>query len=143
MSRTTTQNPDLGYGRPMPWIDLTGGPRVAELEMSRWHPPKCLLRSKNWAWFADGKGLRARDVLRICEGCPFAAPASHPPWCSPRSTASGAASPRSAPPCSDASQRVNPSGRSSTLLSPHGPGRSPDASAALPHRTSGLLPGVR
>lgn len=70
MSRTPRQNPDVGYGRPMPWIDLTGGPRVAELEMSRWHPRGACSGSKGWAWFSDGKGLRAKDVLRICEGCP-------------------------------------------------------------------------
>lgn len=70
MSRTPRHHPDLGYGRPMPWIDLTGGPSLGELEPARWHPRAACAGSTTWAWFADSKGLRARDRSRTCEECP-------------------------------------------------------------------------
>ena len=70
MSRTPRHHPDLGYGRPMPWINMTGGPSVSELEPARWHPYAACTGSATWAWFTDGKGLRTRDRVRTCEECP-------------------------------------------------------------------------
>lgn len=70
MSRTPRHHPDLGYGRPMPWMDMTGGPTLGELEPARWHPRAACADSSTWAWFTDGEGPRVQDRLRTCEECP-------------------------------------------------------------------------
>ena len=70
MSRTPRHNPDLGYGRPMPWIDHTGGPTVADLDMPRWHADAACSGADAWWWFVDAKKIAARDALATCAGCP-------------------------------------------------------------------------
>ena len=70
MSRTPRHHPDLGNGRPMPWIDMAGGPTLGELEPARWHPRAACTGNSTWAWFTEGDGPRLKDRLRTCEECP-------------------------------------------------------------------------
>ena len=53
MSRAPKNVPGFGYGRPMPWVDMTGGPSLRELEPVNWHPDAACSGSTNWAWFND------------------------------------------------------------------------------------------
>ena len=70
MSRTPKHNKDVGYGHPMPWIDMTGGPTLDQLEAGRWHPLGACSDSSDWSWFADGKRVPAREAMQTCVDCP-------------------------------------------------------------------------
>lgn len=70
MSRAPKNVPGFGYGRPVPWVDMTGGPSLRELEPVNWHPDAACSGSTNWAWFNDGKGLRTQESLSVCGDCP-------------------------------------------------------------------------
>jgi WhiB family redox-sensing transcriptional regulator len=70
MSRTPNRGHDIGYGRPMPWVDMAGGPTLGELDPARWHPRALCGDSSTWAWFGDSKTLRHRDAVRTCLACP-------------------------------------------------------------------------
>lgn len=70
MSRTQGYQCDLGYGKPMPWVDLFGGPSLAELDPARWHPNAACSGEAAGGWFAEGRDLRVRNLKRMCAECP-------------------------------------------------------------------------
>lgn len=70
MSRTPRSNPDVGYGRPMPWINLEGGPPVRALDSTRWHGRASCQTAGPWLWFADGNSPLSRRATQICASCP-------------------------------------------------------------------------
>ena len=70
MSRTPRHNPDVGYGRPMPWIDRTGGPSLGALDAARWQSRGNCYQGGTWFFFSDSKSLRARDAVEVCQTCP-------------------------------------------------------------------------
>ena len=70
MSRTPRSNPDVGYGRPMPWIDLGPELSVRELDASRWQPQGSCADSSSWLWFEDANSPKTRRAETICETCP-------------------------------------------------------------------------
>lgn len=61
---------ELGYGKPMPWIEMAGGPTLAELDPARWHPTAACARDIAGGWFAEGRDLRVPNRKRTCEECP-------------------------------------------------------------------------
>jgi WhiB family redox-sensing transcriptional regulator len=70
MSRTPRSNPDVGYGRPMPWINLEGAPPIRALDSPRWQG-KAACRSLNpQLWFADGNSPLTRRAAQVCATCP-------------------------------------------------------------------------
>lgn len=70
MSRTPRSNPDVGYGRPMPWIDHGRGPSVRELDSPRWQPRASCTGAGEWLWFADANSPLTRRAVSICAQCP-------------------------------------------------------------------------
>ncbi|TPG14053.1 WhiB family transcriptional regulator [Pedococcus bigeumensis] len=70
MSRTPRSNPDVGYGRPMPWIDLGREFSVRELDASRWQPQGSCADSSSWLWFEDANSPKTRRAETICKTCP-------------------------------------------------------------------------
>ena len=70
MSRTPRSNRDVGYGRPMPWIDAGQEPPVRELDSARWHPHAACSGAGDWQWFADANSPLTRRALTTCRQCP-------------------------------------------------------------------------
>jgi WhiB family transcriptional regulator, redox-sensing transcriptional regulator len=70
MSRTPKASPDVGYGRPMPWIDHGKGPSVRELGAPRWHPRGACSQGGSWLWFEDANSPLTRRAVEVCASCP-------------------------------------------------------------------------
>lgn len=70
MSRTPRSNPDVGYGRPMPWIDLGQEFTVRQLDASRWQPKGACADRSSSLWFEDANSPKTRQAEAICETCP-------------------------------------------------------------------------
>ena len=70
MSRTPRSNPDVGYGRPMPWIELGPEFSVRQLDASRWQPRGACTHRSSSLWFEDANSPKTRRAKAICDTCP-------------------------------------------------------------------------
>lgn len=58
------------YGLPIPGIDLSGGPPLADLDPARWQWHGACLSVEPELWFGESNRLAARRAMTVCRTCP-------------------------------------------------------------------------
>lgn len=59
-----------GFGKPLRWVDRTGGPTLDQLDPARWHPRAACNGLPPYLWLEEFAQSRTSRGVAICRSCP-------------------------------------------------------------------------